>query len=135
SVIHMLIKFGDIQNAENVFQSIKKKDIITYGTMMKGYIENQMSEKVLDLFEQMELNLNNFAYTFVFNACAELANDRAMKIGRKLLDEMPENLRNDNVVLNSVIHMLIKFGDIQNAENVFQSIKKKDIITYGTMMK
>ncbi|CAF0973415.1 unnamed protein product [Rotaria sordida] len=135
SVIHMLIKFGDIQNAENVFQSIKKKDIITYGTMMKGYIENQMSEKVLDLFEQIELNLNNFAYTFVFNACTELANDRAMKIGRKLLDEMPEKLRNDNVVLNSVIHMLIKFDDIQNAENVFQSIKKKDIITYGTMMK
>ncbi|CAF1223357.1 unnamed protein product [Rotaria sordida] len=134
SVIHMLIRFGDIQNAENVFQSIKKKDIITYGTMMKGYIENQMSEKVLDLFEQIELNLNNFAYTFVFNACTELANDRAMKIGRKLLDEMPENLRNDNVVLNSVIHMLMKFGDIQNAENVFQSIREKDIITYGTMM-
>ncbi|CAF1120001.1 unnamed protein product [Rotaria sordida] len=135
SVIHMLIRFGDIQNAENVFQSIKKKDIITYGTMMNGYIENQMSEKVLDLFEQIELNLNNFAYTIVFNACAELANDQAMKIGKKLLDEMPENLRNDNVVLNSVIHMLMKFGDIQNAENVFQSIKKKDIIIYGTMMK
>ncbi|CAF4127433.1 unnamed protein product [Rotaria sordida] len=130
----MLIKFGDIQNAENLFQSIKKKDIITYGAMMKGYVKNQMSEKALDLIEQIELNLNNVAYTIAFNACAELANDRAMKIGKKLLDELPENLRNNNVVLNSAIQMLIKFGDIQNAENLFQSIKKKDIITYGVLM-
>ncbi|CAF1366668.1 unnamed protein product [Rotaria sordida] len=134
SAINMLIKFGDIQNAENLFQSIKKKDIITYGAMMKGYVKNQMSEKALDLIEQIELNLNNVAYTIAFNACAELANDRAMKIGKKLLDELPENLRNNNVVLNSAIQMLIKFGDIQNAENLFQSIKKKDIITYGVLM-
>ncbi|CAF3917738.1 unnamed protein product [Rotaria sordida] len=135
SAINMLIKFGDIQNAENLFQSIKKKDIITYGAMMKGYVKNQMSEKALDLIEQIELNLNNVAYTIAFNACTELANDRAMKIGKKLLDQMSENLRNDNVVLNSAIQMLIKFGDIQNAENLFQSIKNKNIITYGALMK
>jgi hypothetical protein len=34
----MLMKFGDIQNAENVFRMIKKKDIVTYGAMMKGYL-------------------------------------------------------------------------------------------------
>ncbi|CAF3824244.1 unnamed protein product [Rotaria sp. Silwood1] len=135
SVIHMLMKFGDIQSAENVFQSIQRKDIITYGALMKGYVENQMSEKALDLFEQIELNLNNVAYTIVFKACAELANDRAMKIGKTLLNKIPQNFRNDNIVLTSAMHMLMKFGDIKNAENVFQSIQKKDIITYGALMK
>ncbi|CAF4666250.1 unnamed protein product, partial [Rotaria sp. Silwood1] len=73
-------------------------------------------------------------YTIVFNACAELANNRAIKIGKRLLDKMPENFRNDNVILASAIHMLMKFGDIQSAENLFQSIKKKDTNIFGALM-
>ncbi|CAF0965372.1 unnamed protein product [Rotaria sordida] len=135
SAIHMLMKFGDVQGAECVFHSIKKKDIITYGAMMRGYIGNEMSERALDLFEQIHLKLDSVIYTIVFNACSQLANDRAKKIGKKLLHEMHDNCRNDNVVLTSAIHMLMKFGDIQSAERVFHSIKEKNIITYGAMMK
>ncbi|CAF1955902.1 unnamed protein product [Rotaria magnacalcarata] len=93
-----------------------------------------MFEKALDLFEQIHLNLNNVIYVVVFNACAGLGNDRAIKIGRKLLDEMPENYRNDVVVLTSAMHMLMKFGDIQNAERIFRSNTKKDIISYNALI-
>ncbi|CAF4068573.1 unnamed protein product, partial [Rotaria magnacalcarata] len=135
SAIDMLIKFGDIENAEHVFQSMKKKDIISYNVMIKGYVANDMSEKALDLFEQIHINLDHVTYTIVFNACAQLANDRAKKIGKKLLDEMPNDYRDENIVLTSAIHMLMKFGDVESAENIFQSIKKKDIITYNAMIK
>ncbi|CAF5186564.1 unnamed protein product, partial [Rotaria magnacalcarata] len=93
-----------------------------------------MFEKALDIFEQIHLNFDSVTYTVVFNACAGLANDRAIKIGQKLFDEMPENYRNDNVVLSSALHMLMKFGDIQNAECIFRSNKKKDIITYNALI-
>ncbi|CAF1553200.1 unnamed protein product, partial [Rotaria sordida] len=135
SAIYMLMKFGDIENAENLFQMMKKKDIITYGAMMKGYVENNMNDKALDLFEQIPFALQNTSYTIIFNACAQLANDRAKEIGRKLLQQMPKHFHNNNVLLTSAIDMLMKFGDIENAENLFQMMKKKDIITYGTMMK
>jgi hypothetical protein len=32
----MLFKFGDVKRAEDVFESIKNKDIISYGAMMNG---------------------------------------------------------------------------------------------------
>ncbi|CAF2268538.1 unnamed protein product, partial [Rotaria magnacalcarata] len=102
--------------------------------MVKGYVGNEMFEKALDLFEQIHLSLTSVIYAIVFNACGKLCNDRAMKIGRKLLDEMPENYRNDVVVLNSAMHMLMKFGDIQSAERIFRSNKKKDIITYNAII-
>ncbi|CAF4779253.1 unnamed protein product, partial [Rotaria magnacalcarata] len=47
---------------------------------------------------------------------------------------MPRNLRNDNIVLTSAIHMFMKFGDIRLAESLFQSIKKKDVYTFGVLM-
>ncbi|CAF4952376.1 unnamed protein product, partial [Rotaria socialis] len=74
-------------------------------------------------------------YTTAFNVCAKLANDRAMKIGNKLLDELPDNCKNNTAILTSAIHMLMKFGNTHNAERVFELIQKKDVITYGAMLK
>ncbi|CAF4324222.1 unnamed protein product, partial [Rotaria magnacalcarata] len=135
SAIDMLMKFGDVESAERIFRSIKTKDNITYGAMVKGYVGNEMFEKALDLFEQIPLGLTNVTYTVVFNACAKLCNDRAMKIGKELLAKMPENYRNHNITSTSAIDMLMKFGDVENAERIFRSIKTKNIITYGAMVK
>jgi hypothetical protein len=148
SAIHMLIKFGDVKGAEHVFE-MTKKNIVTYGAMMKsnllyyilnfdkfilGYVENNMSENALDLFEKMPFNPNDVIYTIIFNACAQLADDYAMKIGKTLLDQMPDNFRNDTIILTSAIHMLMKFGDVTHAEHIFE-MTKKDIVTYGAMMQ
>ncbi|CAF3580309.1 unnamed protein product [Rotaria sordida] len=77
-----------------------------------------MPEKVLDLLNEMTIEPNNFTLTLLFNACARVANDRAMRIGRKLLDKMPNDFRNDTVVLTSAAHMLMKFGEAESAEHV-----------------
>ncbi|CAF2115795.1 unnamed protein product, partial [Rotaria magnacalcarata] len=170
------------------------KNIITHGAMVKGYVGNEMFEKALDLFEQIDIELddatytiafnccaklcndramkigkellakmpensrnnnitstsaidmlmkfgdvesaelNDVTYTIVFNACAKLGNDRAMKIGKKLLDEMPANYRNDNITSTSAIDMLMKFGDVESAERIFRSIKAKGANIYGALM-
>ncbi|CAF4550201.1 unnamed protein product, partial [Rotaria magnacalcarata] len=135
SAIDMLMKFGDVESAERIFRSMKTKNIITYNAMMKGYIDNKTFEKALDLFEQIHLRLTNVTYTVAFNACAKLCNDRAMKVGKNLLAEMPENYRNNNITSTSAIDMLMKFGDVESAERIFRAIKTKNIITYGAMVK
>ncbi|CAF2134778.1 unnamed protein product, partial [Rotaria magnacalcarata] len=96
SAIDMLMKFGDVESAERIFRSIKIKNIITHGAMVKGYVGNEMFEKALDLFEQIDIELDDATYTIAFNCCAKLCNDRAMKIGKELLAKMPENYRNNN---------------------------------------
>ncbi|CAF1471149.1 unnamed protein product, partial [Rotaria magnacalcarata] len=48
---------------------------------------------------------------------------------------MPENYRNNNITSTSTIDMLMKFGDVESAEQIFRSIKAKDFITYGAMVK
>ncbi len=94
-----------------------------------------MSEKALDLFEQMSSNPNDVIYTIIFNACAQLQNDRGKNVGKKVLDQILNKSGVDNVVLNSAIHMLMSFGDVKSAEQLFESIKKNDVIGYGAMMK
>jgi pentatricopeptide repeat protein len=93
-----------------------------------------MSDKALDLFEQMPFNLDDINYIIIFNACAQLSNDRAKQIGRKLLHQMPKQFETNNNIQNSAIDMLMKFGDVTTAEHLFQRNKKKSIVTYGAMM-
>ena len=99
-----------------------------------GLILNKMPEKVFDLLDQTNIQFDQVTLTVLFNACAHVANDRAKQIGRKLLNEMPVDFRNHNVLITSAIDMLMKFGDVQYAEKLFRMNKKKDIITFGAMM-
>ncbi|CAF4868312.1 unnamed protein product, partial [Rotaria socialis] len=50
-----------------------------------------MFEQALDLFERVNLVKSDAMYTMAFNACGKLGNDRAIKIGNKLLDELTDN--------------------------------------------
>jgi len=93
-----------------------------------------MSDKVFDLLDKMIIQPNAVTLTSIFNACAEVNDDRARKIGNKLLNQMPNDFRKDTILLNSAIHMLMRFGDVKSAEQLFESIKKKDVISYGAMM-
>ncbi|CAM4874093.1 unnamed protein product [Rotaria socialis] len=93
-----------------------------------------MFEKALDLFEQIHLSLTNVIYTIVFNTCAKLCNNRAMKIEKKLLAEVPESYRNDNITSTSAIDMLMKFGDAESVEQIFRSVKAKGADIYGASM-
>ncbi|CAF5215490.1 unnamed protein product, partial [Rotaria magnacalcarata] len=128
-------QYGDVDSATRLFSSTANKSNYIYTAMFKGLISNNMAEKAFDLLDEMEIKPDSFTLAILFKACAELANDRALKIGRKLLDEMPENYRNDNITSTSAINMLMKFGDIQSAERIFRSNKKKDIITYNAIIK
>jgi hypothetical protein len=94
-----------------------------------------MSDKVLDLLDKMIIQPDVVTLTIILNACAQVNDDRARKIGNKLLNQMPNDFRNDTILLNSAIHMLMRFGNVKSPEQLFESIKKTDVISYGAMMK
>jgi len=100
-----------------------------------GYVEKDMNEKALNLFEQMHIIPDNIIYTLVFKACAQLNNERAQIIGRQLLAKISTKAHIDNTVWNSAIHMLMQFGNVNDAERIFKSLKNINIVSYGTLME
>lgn len=94
-----------------------------------------MPEKVLDLLDNMAIEPDEVNLAIIYNACANLSTDRAKKIGNELVERMPKTYQSCSYVMNSAIHMFMNFGDVQSAENLFQQVRKKDMITFGAMMK
>ncbi|CAF4351568.1 unnamed protein product, partial [Rotaria sordida] len=91
-------------NANRLFSTINnKKSNYTRATMFKDLVSNKMPEKMLDLFDQMNIQPDQAVFNTLFSACARVANGRAKEIGRKLLQQMPKHFYNDHVLLTSAI--------------------------------
>lgn len=94
-----------------------------------------MSEKALDLFEQMSAAPDNVIYIIIFDACVRLKNERAIDMGNKLLAKILNKSMTNETLLASAIHMLMSFDDVKGAEHLFELIEKKNTISYGAMMR
>ena len=53
SLVNAYGKFGNLQSAARIFNSIQNKDVISWTSMIKGYTENGAAVKALTLFNQM----------------------------------------------------------------------------------
>lgn len=49
---------------------------------------NNMTDKTLDVFEEMPLEPNHFLYVTMHHACALLFNQQARSVGKKVLHDM-----------------------------------------------
>ena len=78
---------------------------------------------------------NEFIFAIVFNISAELSNERSIKLGRKIFSEMPKKYFQNTVVITSALNMFSKIGEMDKAKELFASIKSKDAVSYGAMMK
>jgi pentatricopeptide repeat protein len=153
SAIDMLMKFGEVNEAEQLFRKIKKKNSIVYGALMQvhiewilschqmslyllslGYITNNMPIKALYLYNEASSILDANLYAILYSACAGLSNERAITLGKQLLSSMPKVFEDDLVLMGSAIHMFMKFGEVQEAERVFSQIKQPNAAVYGVMM-
>ncbi|KAE8693888.1 putative pentatricopeptide repeat-containing protein [Hibiscus syriacus] len=74
ALIDMYSKCGHAKNAESMFQSLPRKNLVTWNAMISGYAHNGDSTKVIQLFEQLktESDLEPDWVTFlnVFAGCS-----------------------------------------------------------------
>ncbi|CAF0947573.1 unnamed protein product [Adineta ricciae] len=133
SLINVLMKHGDLESAETVFNQQSSKGPSMYGAMMKGFIQNGMSQRAIDLFQQVK-NPNEILVSLLFNACARLPSEQSLNLVKNTWEQPRiKSLRNDNV-LTSLIDALMKCGDIKSAEVAFDESSSKSIYIQGAMM-
>jgi len=92
-----------------------------------------MSKNAIELFKKVT-NPDEILLCLLFNSCAQVRTKEALDFGRKVWSQMPLVYHKNQYILNAILDMFIKCGDITNAEKIFQG-KKRIVIDYGQMMK
>lgn len=92
-----------------------------------------MPEKAIGLFKEVQTT-DEVLVNLVLTACAKCRTAEALDLVRKVISDMPKSLYSNVFVVTSALDALMKCGDSDAAQSLFDASTKKDQHMYGTMM-
>jgi pentatricopeptide repeat protein len=135
ALIDMYLKCGNIENANQVFEGMLQRDVISFTTMITGYTQNGHSNKAFKLLQQMELlgmKPDSVTFASVLPACTHIA---ALRCGKEIHDHIIRHGFNSDVFVgNALIDMYAKNGNIEDARQVFDRMLERDVISWSVMI-
>lgn len=126
ALIDMYLKCGKISEAEMVFHSLQKKNLITWNAMISGYAHNGDSSKVLDLFEQLilvkDLQPDGITFLNVLSACWH--NRIPLEAANRYFELMMNAYRIDATAehCSSMIRIMGQEGKVHQAEKMIHQL-------------
>lgn len=93
-----------------------------------------MLNKVLEMFDKIE-HPNEVNVILLFNACSELRTKEALELVKRVSNEMPKSYYSNSNLMTSLLDALMKCGDIEYAQSLFDTCQQKVLSMYGAMMK
>ncbi|CAF1152655.1 unnamed protein product [Adineta ricciae] len=133
SLIHFYMQCGRVNEAQRVFDSCVNKNVAHYGAMMKGFVRNNMPEKAIETFKNVD-DPNEILLCLLFNSCVQVRTAQALDFGKRIWHSASETHRKDEYNIVAAFDMFTKCGDISSAEQIFDRMKRT-VVNYGQMMK
>lgn len=122
----MYFKCGKVEEAERLFQSLPKKNLVTWNAFISGYAHNGDSSRVFELFEKLKAtkNLKPDEITFlnVLSACWHCR--IPLNVAKVYFEEMMTEYRIDPMPEHCclMIKMMGQEGDLGNAEKMIDEL-------------
>ncbi|CAL1371541.1 unnamed protein product [Linum trigynum] len=128
---------GYLDEAHQVFDQMsrRKDSAFTWNSLIAGYAELGQYEDAMALYFQMEedgVKPDRFTFPRVLKACAGIG---AIQVGQAVHRDLVRwGFGDDGFVLNALIDMYAKCGDIEKARSIFDKIGHKDSISWNSML-
>ncbi|KAM3682370.1 hypothetical protein ACB098_12G068500 [Castanea mollissima] len=128
-------KVGNIVAAQKLFDEMPKRDVISWTSMITGYSQANQFADAVKLFKEMmaaKMKPDEITVASVLSACAHLG---SLDVGEAVHDYIRKHgVKADVYVGNSLIDMYCKCGAVEKALEVFQEMKKKDSISWTSVI-
>jgi len=135
SLVNMYAKFGNMEDANRVFNKMLSHDVVTWNVMIFGYVKCGQSQKALELCQEMQHDaLWPSPVTFVglLNSCASLI---ALEQGRRIHKQIIGCVYESNVFVgSSLVDMYAKCGSMEDACRVFNKMPSRDVVAWNAMI-
>lgn len=134
-LIHMYMACGSVDDANRIFEKLRKRDIVTWSTIISGYAHHGHGVEALKAFEKMQgegLKPNNVTYPSILKACASLY---VLDQGRLIhFHIMESDYERDVYIGSALIDMYAKCGSLEDALGVFDRFLTPNEITWNSMI-
>ncbi|CAD5186282.1 unnamed protein product [Musa acuminata subsp. malaccensis] len=125
---------GDIESARMVFDRIPDPDLYSWRVMLRWYVLNKQYADAIRCYLQMRYRfreLDNTVFSLVLKACVKLLD---LDEGRKLHGHTAKVGGPDSFVLNVLIDMYAKCGDMDSSRRLFDGLEDRNVVSWTSMI-
>ncbi|XP_020570971.1 pentatricopeptide repeat-containing protein At3g49170, chloroplastic [Phalaenopsis equestris] len=135
SLVTMFTNSGSMEDACKAFEVLYEKNLISYNALVDGYVKNLNSEEVFEIFQQMKsmnLGANTFTFASLLSSAASIG---VMTKGQQLHAQLLKmGFESDICINNALISMYSRCGNVEDACNVFDEMKHRNVISWTSMI-
>lgn len=134
-LVNGYINNGRLEEARLKFDLMTERNVFSWTAMIKGYVQYG---KFFDAFELFILMLrsgpypNHYTFSSVLEACA---GSSSLKLGNQVhACILKSGTPRDVILLTSLLDMYAKCGDIEAAYYIFESMPKKNVASWNSII-
>jgi len=135
ALVDMYVKCAKMKDAQQVFENMPKRNVVSWTAMISGYAQNGHGEEAFKLFSQMlrvgvQMNLVTFACVLTAFASPE-----ALEQGSQVHGHIVKaGLEADVSVANALVTMYVKCGNVEDACCVFDGLPDPNLVSWTAMI-
>ncbi|KAJ3683516.1 hypothetical protein LUZ60_013743 [Juncus effusus] len=135
SLITMYSKCKKQSHAQKLFDEIPNKDLVSWNSIISGYVKMGLAREALKLFKKMRAEKwgpNEVTIISVLAACGEIQD---LEMG-KWIEGFVARAKWEigSKIGSALIDMYAECGVLNESRRVFDSIKKKDLVLWNAMI-
>ncbi|XP_059305684.1 pentatricopeptide repeat-containing protein At2g37320 [Lycium ferocissimum] len=135
SLISLYSSFGEVVDAYQVFDEMSVRNVVSWSAMLNGFAQENELDMCLKLYKGMKglgLKPNEFTFSSLLSACM---GNGCFGHGRSIHCQIICTGFDSYLhVLNAVLSMYCKCGEVKDALRVFENAKSKDLVSWNSMI-
>lgn len=135
SMISGYFKKGEVDKGTAIFDQMKLRNLVIWNSLISGYVQNGLCKKALDSFRRMQFEgfkPDEYTVVSLLSACArEGLLDAGKEIHQMIIQK---KLHFNQYVLNGLVDMYAKCGDLNNANLIFEKMSFKSKATWNALI-
>ncbi|KAI3442447.1 DYW_deaminase domain-containing protein [Psidium guajava] len=135
ALINMYGASGGLKGAKYLFGKMAEKCLISWNVIIAAHVQNRQNEEALGLFQKLwcePLEPDAITIASILPAFAEVA---LLREGRQIHGYVSKlGLGPNTHISNSIIYMYAKCGDLATAQQIFDKMLIKDVVSWNVII-
>ncbi|KAM0825436.1 hypothetical protein ACQ4PT_069557 [Festuca glaucescens] len=136
SLIHMYCKCGSVLEAQKVFDGMRRKDMVSWTSLIAGYAQNDMPEEAIELLPGMlkgRLKPNGFTFASLLKAAGAYSSGSSIG-GQIHALAVKCDWHEDVYVGSALLDMYARCGRMDMATAAFDKLDSKNGVSWNALI-